>query len=583
MEISGFVRSNLRLFLEWIPITIGVGALLFGFGRGCLGASDAEPAETIVVSTTPATTVASATTAVPATTVTSPETGVDWLLVDRLGAVVAVRPDGSGERVLVGAGGGANGAIWAPDGKSIAFNGDSHSLQILDLEEGTTRTITYGVELGGWSPDGTQIVVSEYRYSGEERVPSVVGLALVDVSSGERRLLTQETHIDPDFHPRGGSLVFHWRTSDISGEILRINLDGSGLEKLTSGSSPRVSPDGCRISFAGPPRNPGIAVMNSDGTRRYDSGTDSQSDSGAVWSLDGRSYAFSRLGLGGERWEVWIRDLATDTALKLVPTGIVGRVTDWGIAFLGSDQTTAVASSTTVAPLTTAVSCADTGSAVRTESVVPLDYEPRGLVFDGTSIWVANSWAGAVSKLRASDGTHEGIFPVGDGPMDLVFDGTSIWVANSWAGTVSKLRGSDGTHEGTFRVGASLDLGSIAFDGRSIWVANSVDGTVLKLRASDGMHEGTFDAGNWPGELVFDGSNIWAASSDDGTVSKLRASDGALVGTFDAGSSWWGGLVFDGSNIWVANSGDDTVSKLRASDGALVGTYSVTDLEGPDR
>ena len=44
-------------------------------------------------------------------------------------------------------------------------------------------------------------------------------------------------------------------------------------------------------------------------------------------------------------------------------------------------------------------------------------------------------------------------FQVGHNPVGLLFDGTSIWVANQGDGTVSKLH-TDGTTEGVFPVGA---------------------------------------------------------------------------------------------------------------------------------
>jgi len=506
---------------------------------------------------------------------------------------VAIRPDGSDSRVLIGTGGGAEGAIWSPDGTSIAFNGDQHTVNIFELENETTRTLAKGVELGGWSPDGSQIAVSvlDAELSGyaegiwvfseagrSGRILSEAGLMLVDVFTGDTDIVATASYIDSYFHPNGDSLVFHWRTSELGGEVLRINRDGSGLEKLTSGSSPRVSPDGCKISFDAAPRLGSIGVMNSDGTMdgRWGDGTGSSDDQGAVWSPDALSYAFSRFDPISSRFEVWIKDLTTDTALELVPTGIEGRVTDWGIAPMGYGQKATLPTSETGESVTQGTRCMDTGNASRATPIRSLEYWPRGLVNDGLSIWAANSSNGTVSKLRVSDGILEEIFPVGEGPDHLAFDGTNIWVANEFAGTVTKLRASDGLYQDTIRVGIGLDIGAIAFDGANIWVSNSGDGTVTKLRASDGTLEGVFATGAWPGDLAFDGAYIWVSNSGDGTVTKLRASDGEVAATYFVGAfdAWRSGLVFDGANIWVSNSGDGTVTKLRASDGTLEGVFA---------
>jgi len=60
-------------------------------------------------------------------------------------------------------------------------------------------------------------------------------------------------------------------------------------------------------------------------------------------------------------------------------------------------------------------------------------------VFDGIYIWVANTIAGTVSRLRAISGKDAGTFVVGFSPTGMAFDGANVWVANSGGGNVSKL------------------------------------------------------------------------------------------------------------------------------------------------
>src|SRR5690242_20186980 len=83
----------------------------------------------------------------------------------------------------------------------------------------------------------------------------------------------------------------------------------------------------------------------------------------------------------------------------------------------------------------------------------PAGNSPEGLAFDGESIWVVNGPDSAVTKLRASDGSIEGVFPVGREPHYLVFDGTNIWVANAGDGTVTELRASDGAFLASYHAG----------------------------------------------------------------------------------------------------------------------------------
>src|SRR5262249_33979882 len=120
-------------------------------------------------------------------------------------------------------------------------------------------------------------------------------------------------------------------------------------------------------------------------------------------------------------------------------------------------------------------------------------------------------------------------FAVGRAPTSITFDGANIWVVNSAASNVSKLRASDGEVLGTFAVPAN-PVG-VAFDGANIWVTGSAGspsdhgGSVSKLRASDGALLGTFDPApafpqnTLPVAIAFDGTNVWVVNSGGNSVS----------------------------------------------------------------
>jgi len=196
---------------------------------------------------------------------------------------------------------------------------------------------------------------------------------------------------------------------------------------------------------------------------------------------------------------------------------------------------------------------------------------PQGIAFDGSNVWVANPGSTSVTKLRASDGSNLGAFPVGSGPWAVAFDGANIWVTNSGSGTVTKLRASDGSNLGTFAVG--LNPVAIVFDGTYMWVGNNNSSTVTKLRASDGSNFGTFSAIATPTGIGFDGTNIWVSNGTAGTVTRFRAIDGNNLGTVTVGGIP-NGIAFDGTNIWVAND-DALVTKIRVSDGVILGAFPV--------
>ena len=205
---------------------------------------------------------------------------------------------------------------------------------------------------------------------------------------------------------------------------------------------------------------------------------------------------------------------------------------------------------------------------------VPVGNAPDALAFDGQNIWVANASDDTVTKVMARDGAVLGTFAVGNVPSAILHDGQSIWVANEFDDTLTKL-GPDGTTLGTFPTGGRPN--ALAFDGESLWVANLASSTVTKF-SLDGVILDTFPVAGRPNGLAFDGQNIWISSSDD-PVTALRAGDGTEVVkvTLEDRAS---DVIFDGEFIWVANWSCDTVTKLRASDGANLGAFPVGDAPG---
>ena len=51
-------------------------------------------------------------------------------------------------------------------------------------------------------------------------------------------------------------------------------------------------------------------------------------------------------------------------------------------------------------------------------------------MFDGRSIWIANSGSNTVTQLDYTNGALIDTTPVGNSPLGLCFDGTAVWVAN---------------------------------------------------------------------------------------------------------------------------------------------------------
>jgi glutamine cyclotransferase len=187
---------------------------------------------------------------------------------------------------------------------------------------------------------------------------------------------------------------------------------------------------------------------------------------------------------------------------------------------------------------------------------------PTGIAFVGASIWVVSYSGNEVLKLRPSDGALLQEVATGGGPASILFDGTYIWVSNTFDATVSKIQ-LDGTVVGTFAAG--VDPHSLVFDGRKIWVVNdNLDGTntLTALRAGDGAIVGTQIVGHYHARgMTYDGSHLWVALYDQRTALRLQASNGARPLRVQVAPSPWG-IFFDGSSIWVSDVDGSTVDKI---------------------
>src|SRR5262249_32959753 len=146
---------------------------------------------------------------------------------------------------------------------------------------------------------------------------------------------------------------------------------------------------------------------------------------------------------------------------------------------------------------------------------------PAGVGLNPLQVATLHWWQ---ANTGFADFTSAGEFPRG-----VAFDGSSIWVSRS--GGASKFRPYDGAYIVSAVTGGS-NSGVIAFDGLHIWVAvpnSSGNGTLAKIRAFDGVVEFSSASTNGgdPSALVYDGNNLWVTNRGSGNLVKIRISDGA--------------------------------------------------------
>jgi TolB protein len=164
------------------------------------------------------------------------------------GSMLFVR-DANGERSL---GHHGTNPVWAPDGKSIAFEFGNDVVTIRGDGTHERRLVADAIH-PAWSPDGTRLA-----YTSAD--PANFDVYVVDADGQHPRRLTRGFGVDaaPSWSPDGTRIVYQsqrWcavRTlPGCSTQIFVMRADGTHKHRLTSSWSdnarPRFSPDGSRI------------------------------------------------------------------------------------------------------------------------------------------------------------------------------------------------------------------------------------------------------------------------------------------------------------------------------------------------
>ena len=241
------------------------------------------------------------------------------------------------------------GAVWSPDGKTIAFYGvqftpDSSGqlvagppqIFLIDVATRVQRPLVNerGVTVQGrfpsWSPDGLTI--------GFDTAGPGSNIAVINLDGTAFKQLTHEASarsIRPDWSPDGRKIAFA-RGPNGNEQIYVMNADGSNVVRLTdpdsggNANAPDWSPDGRRIVFqsnrdstdqTNQARNHEIYVMNADGSDQRRLTTYPLQDEDPDWSPDGLMIAFERASKPGiDQVFVMTADGGQPTPLTALPS-----------------------------------------------------------------------------------------------------------------------------------------------------------------------------------------------------------------------------------------------------------------------
>jgi len=151
---------------------------------------------------------------------------------------------------------------------------------------------------------------------------------------------------------------------------------------------------------------------------------------------------------------------------------------------------------------------------------------PVGILYDGTNICVTDRGdgmsAGSLFKLD-STGVIIQTVTVGTSPDFPGFDGTNIWVPNTFSDTVTVIRALTGTVLTTLTGNGLNGPIAAAFDGERVLVTNFGGSSVSLWKASDLSPLGSVSTGSATGPrgACSDGLNFWITLATTGKLARF--------------------------------------------------------------
>jgi hypothetical protein len=203
---------------------------------------------------------------------------------------------------------GAGAPDISPDGRRIAYQHEGQQIAVMNADGSDPVVLGTGC-YPDWSPDGAEIVFSEFCVTGPINIMNADGTNRRAVSGTG----TGFQDLSPRWSPDGTRIVFE---SDRTGnwDIFVVDRDGQNLQQLTDDPAedrkPAFSPDGTKISWERRPTGGGqndLWTMNADGSWPFQVTNDAEADGAPDWApgrewlavlRDGEVYRFRPDGSG---------------------------------------------------------------------------------------------------------------------------------------------------------------------------------------------------------------------------------------------------------------------------------------------
>jgi ABC-type transport system substrate-binding protein/DNA-binding SARP family transcriptional activator len=187
------------------------------------------------------------------------------------------------------------------------------------------------------------------------------------------------------------------------------------------------------------------------------------------------------------------------------------------------------------------------------------------------SLWVANDFAGTVSRVDPASGTVQQTIRVDGDPTGIAVGAGYVWVACAATRSVDKI--DPQVERVVLRVPVGNGPSGVAISPGAVWVTNRLDDNVSEFDSKTGRFRGTFAVGDGPSDIAYGLGALWIANETSSTVTRLDPGTGR-VQDVRVGNGPEAVAVGDGS-VWVANGLDGTLSRVDPARMLVTHTISV--------
>lgn len=252
---------------------------------------------------------------------------------------------------------------------------------------------------------------------------------------------------------------------------------------------------------------------------------------------------------------LWVASTFADQVTRIDPTTGEGQVVD----FPGGSAPLGVAASEDGVFVTfhTAGLMARVNPDTLEHSPLEVSAQPAAQGWGAGSLWVVGE-SGTVDRI--DPGAFERTATVAVvSPKGVAFDGQSVWVTEANSGNVTKIDPATNEVVGSYFVGTSPD--GLASDGEALWIANRGEGTLARFDLATEQVTDRIDVGTGPAAVMIDGDRVWVVDVEEGTLVLVDRVSGTVVNSIPVGARPLG-LVPIGDRVWVTLTGDNAVVEV---------------------